>query len=248
MRRHHVDPRGSRPRTSVAAGGGRHRRDRGGRRCRPRRAAGGLRFGLRARRTNAAARRAGARVGWRPDAGHARRGQPRRTRPGRGHRADAPRHRAVRAARRRAGAARRAGDQPAPARHRRRPRWSAAGFRKDPHGAAAYEPGVPRQFFGELVFVHRARLAGEDLAGGVDGVGFHAAAAEGAERPFRLVAGQDQLGADDLRGAALGPDHRRHGERNPGRGQLLHAFERRQHFSWRAALRALHVARIYSNT
>ena len=133
--------------------------------------------------------------------------------------------------------------------HRRRPRRSAAGFREDPHGAAAHEPGVPGQFFGELVFVHRGRLAGQDLAGGVDGVGLHAAAAEGAERPFRLVAGQDQLGADDLRGAALGPDHGRHGERNPGRGELLHAFEGRGHVSWAGSdHRGLRAARIYSNT
>ena len=37
---------------------------------------------------------------------------------------------------------------------RRRPRRSAAGFREDPHRAAAHEPGVPGQFLGELVFAH----------------------------------------------------------------------------------------------
>ena len=49
--------------------------------------------------------------------------------------------------------------------------------------------------------LHRCRLAGQHLAGRDDGVGLDAAAAERAERPFALDAGQDQLGADDLRRA-----------------------------------------------
>ena len=79
-------------------------------------------------------------------------------------------------------------------------------------------------------------------------VRLHASAAEGAEGPLRLVAGQDQLGADDLRGAPLGPDHRRHGERDARRGELLHAFERRSLFVGGRAQRGLRAARIYSNT
>jgi len=129
-----------------------------------------------------------------------------------------------------------------------RPRRSAAGFGEDPHRAAAHEPGVPRQFLGELVFAHGGRLAGQDVAGGVDGIGFHTAAAKGAERPLGRVARQDQLGADDLGGAPLGANHRRHREGDARGSQLLHAFERRGHRFVGRAQRGLHGDRIYSNT
>ena len=58
------------------AGSRRHRRDRGSRRRRPRRAAGGVRVGLPSSRAHAAARRAGAGPGRRPDARDARLGRP----------------------------------------------------------------------------------------------------------------------------------------------------------------------------
>ena len=83
---------------------------------------------------------------------------------------------------------------------------------ENPHRAAADEPGVPRELFGELVRAQRLAALRDHLAGRVDGVGLDAAAAERPGRTGAQVVGHDELGPGHLRRAALRADDRRDGD------------------------------------
>ena len=75
---------------------------------------------------------------------------------------------------------------------------------RDPHRSAADEPGVPGKLLGQLVLPQRGVAGFDDALRFDEGIALDAAAPECADQATKIV--DQELGADDLRGAAGGAD------------------------------------------
>jgi hypothetical protein len=108
-------------------------------------------------------------------------------------------------------------------------RGDIAALSENPHGAAADEAGVPGQVLGQPILTDRPAAVGKYLSSREDRVGLDAPPSQRAERALAFLLSDDQLGADNLRRAAVRPDDG--GERvGPSRGRKLgHSLVGRDH-------------------